>query len=80
MKWDDDIEFKLCCDVCGSEVTKLNGANKPLSDEVLFICDICYRTQIGNILMYEKNYSSAEENLAKALAQLGNLILERIGG
>ena len=67
------------CDRCDCEVSHLNISNLK-SDEgmEIMVCDICYGSIVGNIIHWNTQYSSDVVTIAKMMAQVGNMILEKI--
>ena len=45
----------------------------------LHLCEICYRTSVGQTIMYRNIHDAGEVSVAKMLAEVGNLLLEKLG-
>lgn len=67
------------CDRCDSRVSHINTSivkNDDGSD--IMVCDICYGSIIGNILRWPAQYSNDVVKIARMVAQVGNIILEKM--
>lgn len=67
------------CERCDCRVSHLNpGLEKNSDGSDVMICDICYGSGVGNVLRWPAQYSDDVLVISKIIAQVGNMILEKM--
>jgi hypothetical protein len=70
------------CTLCGCEVPTIKTDHPNIIQhrgEQSRLCEICYTTQIGNVLAWPDNHRGTESvQIARCMAHLGNLILGKM--
>jgi hypothetical protein len=67
------------CERCDCVVSHLNKSNFQDEDgNDIMVCDICYGSRVGNILQWPEQYSNDAVSVARMIAEVGNMILERM--
>jgi len=70
---------EMDCWLCSSKLSEKNKNNWLIADVGnKAICDICYGTHAGTIIRYRNQYSQDAVSIAIAMAQIANIILERL--
>lgn len=68
------------CAVCGSRVSNVHNTSVGIGDcyrENVGLCDLCYTTASGNMLIYSHNDDRSQE-VVRCIHQVANVILERM--
>lgn len=67
------------CDRCDCRVSNLNTSLiKDHDGSKVMVCDICYGSIVGNILRWPAQYSDDVVAVARMMAQVGNMVLEKM--
>lgn len=72
------------CDSCGCIAPlgdfKVNKSDGSMEQIFIELCEVCSSTYISNITRYNRVYSLEEQNITRSLAQVANLLLDKLTG